>query len=46
MAEPYESFISDKFDEFYTQILKCAMLNNFFWGVWALALLKDGDYCK
>ena len=45
MVDPYDTFIEDNIDEFKNQILKCALLNNFFWGVWALALLKDGEYC-
>ena len=46
MKNPYDSFVEDKYEEFYEQIMKCALLNNFFWGVWALALLSDGEYCK
>jgi hypothetical protein len=46
MQDPYDSFIEDKFDEFYRQILNCLLLNNFFWGVWALALLSEHEYCK
>ena len=31
---------------FKRQVLDCALLNNFFWGVWALSLLSEEEYLK
>ena len=40
----FDDFINTKFDEFMKQIYQCAILNNFFWGVWAISLLKPDGY--
>lgn len=34
------------FCPFKQQVLDCALLNNFFWGVWALSLLSEEEYLK
>mmetsp|Transcript_6170 Transcript_6170/g.9958 ORF Transcript_6170/g.9958 Transcript_6170/m.9958 type:complete len:158 (-) Transcript_6170:102-575(-) len=35
-----QDFITKEIRQFLGEVYACAMLNNFFWGVWALALLK------
>lgn len=41
-----EVFISKHLKSFQKQVWDCALLNNFFWGVWALSLLGEGEYLK
>ena len=37
-------FISKTFAPFHKQVWDCCLLNNFFWGVWALSLLDEEEY--
>jgi len=36
-----DKYITTYFPELKQQVWRCALLNNFFWGVWALALLSE-----
>ena len=44
--ETDDAYISEHYDLFRKQVLDCGLLNNFFWGVWALALLSEEECCK
>ena len=37
------TFVNAVIDEFMGQVWNCCILNNLFWGVWALSLLKPED---
>ena len=39
-------FIEAEYKHFKVQLFKCALINNFFWSVWALALLTPDIYAK
>lgn len=39
-------FIARELDNLLVQVLTCARMNNFFWGVWALALLTPQECAK
>lgn len=39
-----DTFVQGKLQEFISQVYSCALLNNLFWGVWALNLL-DTETC-
>lgn len=41
-----ELFLAKNFAPFKRQVLDCILLNNFFWGVWALSLLSKEDTLK
>lgn len=41
-----EDFITQNIDEFTTQVWNCALLNNLFWGVWSISLLKPESYAE
>jgi hypothetical protein len=37
----YTRYIDENYSILKKQVLDCCLLNNFFWGVWALALLSE-----
>ena len=37
-------YVAEHYTELKRQVLDCCLLNNFFWGVWALALLAEDQY--
>lgn len=39
-----EMFYQIHYKPFVRQVLDCCLLNNFFWGVWALSLLSEDQY--
>ena len=39
-------FIKAELDKFVSEIWNCALLNNLFWGVWALQLLTPDIYTQ
>jgi len=39
-----ELFFADHYLPFRRQVLDCCLLNNFFWGVWALSLLSEDQF--
>ena len=39
-------YVDKYYGELRKQVLDCCLLNNFFWGVWALALLSEDQYTK
>lgn len=39
-----EEFFAQHYQPFLRQVLDCCLLNNFFWGVWALSLLSEDQY--
>lgn len=41
-----DAFVDAECPRLLKQIWKCALLNNFFWGIWALALLTPDIYAK
>jgi thiamine kinase-like enzyme len=44
--ESLDSFFSAHLEPFKRQVLDCCLLNNFFWGVWALQLLNEDEVLK
>jgi hypothetical protein len=38
-----EEFIAMDYPSLLQEVWTCALLNNFFWGVWSLALLKPEE---
>ena len=42
-GEDSDKFVSQTIDLFMSQVWNCCILNNLFWGVWALSLLKPED---
>mmetsp|Transcript_9303 Transcript_9303/g.15679 ORF Transcript_9303/g.15679 Transcript_9303/m.15679 type:complete len:173 (-) Transcript_9303:44-562(-) len=45
-SENVSTFLAANFCQFKKQVLDCALLNNFFWGVWALSLLSEEEFLK
>jgi len=41
-----DDFVAKELPRLIPQIWKCALCNNFFWGIWALALLTPEIYSK
>ena len=41
-----DDFIQKELSQLIKEIYQCAKLNNFFWGVWCLQLLKPDEYAK
>jgi len=41
-----DAFIEKEIDLLMKQVYDCALINNFFWGVWALSLLTPDIYAK
>jgi len=38
------NYVASNYAILKRQVLDCCVLNNFFWGVWALALLSEDQY--
>ncbi len=43
--EKYENYLERSFSNFRREVENCLLLNNFYWGVWALLLIRDNDVC-
>ena len=41
-----DAFVEKEIDLLMKQVYDCALVNNFFWGVWALSLLTPDIYAK
>jgi thiamine kinase-like enzyme len=44
-GEDYDSFEKKNLPRFRREVEACLLLNNYYWGVWALAVLRDKDVC-
>jgi hypothetical protein len=40
-----QTFLHQEVENMLGEVLTCALLNNFFWGVWGLALLTPENCC-
>ena len=44
-GEDYDTFEKKNLPRFRREVEACCLLNNYYWGVWALAVLRDKDVC-
>ena len=44
-GEDYNTFEKKTLPRFRREVEACCLLNNYYWGVWALAVLRDKDVC-
>jgi len=42
----YAQFEKETLPKFRREVETCCLLNNYYWGVWALVLLRDKDVCE
>ena len=43
--EKLEAYLERALPKFRQEVENCCLLNNFYWGVWALLLIRDNDVC-